>query len=521
VPSVIAWHEWEADVSTTLAFDLIARDRSASKTFDKVGDSADRSHKRMVAWAKVGAVAVVAGAALAGKALFDMAKGAAADEAGQKRLAVAMKNGAGATKGQVAAVESWITAQGKALGVADDDLRPALGKLVAATHDVGKSQKLAALAMDVSAGSGKSLDAVSTALAKAQNGNVGGLSRLGVATKDAAGHTRSLTDITKDLAKTYSGQASAAAETTEGKWKRVKLRFDEAKESIGAKLLPIGAKLADFMLNDLGPAAQKVGDWFKEKVVPPLRDFGERMAPKVHDVMVKVRGAFRDAQPYFEVMGKIFTNVIIPVAKKAAELYLPYLGMQIQVVGKAFGLMGKLFTSTWNNVLQPVFKFLANAVSNTLWVLGKLFGALSSIPGAPKWIGKTADALSNASVEVDRLAGKIRKLDGQSATVEVIVRQTYKNVLSGKTDYYGNPTGKATGSSFIPRDDVYRVGEHGSENVWLPRGTRVDNAHQTAAAATAGLTKRDIQEAFERALATLPIVRLPDAGRGAYLRGGI
>ena len=47
-----------------------------------------------------------------------------------------------------------------------------MGKLVAATGDVAKAQDLASLAMDVSAGSGKSLDAVTMALVRAQNGSV-------------------------------------------------------------------------------------------------------------------------------------------------------------------------------------------------------------------------------------------------------------------------------------------------------------------------------------------------------------
>ena len=43
-----------------------------------------------------------------------------------------------------------------------------MGKLVAATGDVAKAQDLASLAMDVSAGSGKSLDAVTMALVRAR-----------------------------------------------------------------------------------------------------------------------------------------------------------------------------------------------------------------------------------------------------------------------------------------------------------------------------------------------------------------
>ena len=128
-----------------------------------------------------------------------------------------------------------------------------MGKLVAATGDVAKAQDLASLAMDVSAGSGKSLDAVTMALVRAQNGSVGGLSRLGIATKDAAGKTRSLDEITKDLARTYKGAASEAAGTAEGKQKKLKIAFGELQEELGAKLLPAMTELAE--------AGLKMVDW--------------------------------------------------------------------------------------------------------------------------------------------------------------------------------------------------------------------------------------------------------------------
>ena len=144
---------------------------------------------------------------------------AADDSEAAAKLALSLQKNAGATKSQVAAVEDWITAQGKATGITDDELRPALQKLVAVTGDVSKSQNMAMLAQDVAAGTGKSYTSIVDALVRAQNGQVAGLSRLGVQTKDAEGKTMSLNDITKQLAQTYGGQAAAAAETTAGKQK--------------------------------------------------------------------------------------------------------------------------------------------------------------------------------------------------------------------------------------------------------------------------------------------------------------
>jgi hypothetical protein len=113
---------------TDVKFDIIARDR-ASSTFDKVGGSASRAGEKLAHLAKYAALGVGAlgvGAVAAGA---KFAKMAIDDAAGVAKLSLALKNNAGATKGQIAQTESWITAQGKSLGVTDDELRPALGRL--------------------------------------------------------------------------------------------------------------------------------------------------------------------------------------------------------------------------------------------------------------------------------------------------------------------------------------------------------------------------------------------------------
>jgi hypothetical protein len=175
---------------TSLTFSLFGKDVSASKALKGVGAEAGRTHGKFGGVAKAGAIAasgvaaVGVAAGVAGKMLFDATKAAASDEAAQKRLARELRNSTGATAGQVAATEDWIAAQGKALGVTDDKLRPALARLARSTKDTGEAQDLARLAMDVSAGTGKDLEQVANALARAHDGNTGALGRLGLATKD-------------------------------------------------------------------------------------------------------------------------------------------------------------------------------------------------------------------------------------------------------------------------------------------------------------------------------------------------
>jgi hypothetical protein len=121
-----------------------------------------------------------------------------------------------------------------ATGVADDELRPAFQRLVTATRDAAKAQELLSLALDISVGTGKSLESVSLALAKAAIGQVTALRRLGVPLSDAAVKSGNLAKITRELTQAFGGQAAAAAGTFAGQLARIQDGFEELIESFGA-----------------------------------------------------------------------------------------------------------------------------------------------------------------------------------------------------------------------------------------------------------------------------------------------
>ena len=67
--------------------------------------------------------AIPATAALAGlgAVMFDAAKGAMEDEQAQAILAQTLRNTTGATDAQIKANETWISTQGKLIGITDDE----------------------------------------------------------------------------------------------------------------------------------------------------------------------------------------------------------------------------------------------------------------------------------------------------------------------------------------------------------------------------------------------------------------
>jgi hypothetical protein len=241
-----------AGKTATLAIRILGDAKDAQKALDATATSADKLQ------AGVGKAALPAAAALAGLAAAGIhaAKAAAEDQAAAGQLALALRNSTGATDDQIASTEAWITKTSKAAAVADDELRPALATLVRATGDVATSQDALGVALDVSAATGKDVESVSQALAKAYAGNTASLGKLVPGLDKAVLATGDMDKITAELARTTGGAAAEAAGTAAGQWKGFQIQMGEAEESIGGALLPVMSKL--------GGTLQGVAEWVQK-----------------------------------------------------------------------------------------------------------------------------------------------------------------------------------------------------------------------------------------------------------------
>ena len=258
--------------SRTLKLSILADVADLKKNLDTGSKEVEGFGGKLEKFGKVAAAAFAAAAAAAAayavKLAVDGVKAAIEDEAAQLRLANALKNVTGATQAQISAVEKQILKTSLATGVADDQLRPALQRLATATGSVTESQDLLNLALDISAATGKSVEAVSNALGKAYEGNTGSLTRLGVGLSAAEIKTLGLEGTVKQLAETFGGAATVQANTFEGQIARLKVGFDEAKESVGAALLPTLQKLLDYFINTVIPKFIE----FKDAALKPVTD---------------------------------------------------------------------------------------------------------------------------------------------------------------------------------------------------------------------------------------------------------
>lgn len=181
------------------------------------------------------------------------AKAAMEDAAEQSKLAKILENTTAATDKQVAAVEAQLEKMMKVSTFTDSELRPAFSRLVTSTKDADEATKLLTTAMDISAATGRPLQTVTDALAKAHDGQSGALSRLGIAVKDASGETLSFEEIMRNANETFGGSAQAAAETTAGKMQNLKRDIGELSEKIGGDLMPAFTKIGGFLVDTLIP----------------------------------------------------------------------------------------------------------------------------------------------------------------------------------------------------------------------------------------------------------------------------
>lgn len=325
--------------------------------------------------------AVPAAAALAGltAALGSAVKGAIEDAAAQDKLAEQIRRTTGATDAQITANEDWIAVQGKLLGVTDDELRPALGGLVRATGSITEAQKLASAAMDISVAKNLSLETVTKSLEKAYGGNFTALAKLSPELRQMIKDGASLDEVMAAMSKTFGGAASEAAETTAGKFARMKLALDETKESIGASLMPAVEAVLPF-LQSLATWAQDNPEFFK---VIALALAGIATAIVAINVAMSlnpisaiaigiglVAAAAVIAYKKFETFRTIIDNVFGAVRWWISNVTIPLFQGLLSAATTVF----KAIAAIWNNTIGRLSFTLPS------WLPGNLGGKSFSMP---------------------------------------------------------------------------------------------------------------------------------------------
>ena len=412
-----------AGQSRTLKLSILADIDNLKKNLNTGSNEVEGFGSKLGGFAKKAgtafAVAGAAAAAYAGTLLVDGVKSAIEDEAAQAKLATTLENVTGATNAQIKAVEDYITQTALANGITDDVLRPSLDRLVRSTQDVTKAQELQQLALDISAGTGKDLAAVSEALGKAYDGNLGALKKLGVGIDDSIIKSKNFDAAAAALSKTFEGQASKQAETFQGKMDRLSIAFGEAKETVGSYVLdaltpllsafvdkgiPAIQSFADNLGKTLGPAFGEIFKtirddllpvlvkWWKflyEEVIPAILSVVGPILEGLKSAFDKVKKAISDnseeLQPFYDFLEKIWDFI---------KKYLaPLLGGVFKTALEAIGtIVGGLVTG---------FSKLVGFINNTVTAITKFVNYVKDNPVTRFFFGDSGDKSLKAGVGFD------------------------------------------------------------------------------------------------------------------------
>jgi hypothetical protein len=286
--------------------------------------------------------AVALGGLVAG--LGDAVKGAMEDEQAQAMLARQLQKTTAATDAQIAGVEAFITAAGKQKGVTDDDLRPSMAGLVRATMDIEEAQKAATLAMDIAAAKGISLETVTKAMEKAYGGNMTALAKLSPELRQMIKDGASMEEVMAEMAVTFGGAATDSANTAAGSMKRLGVALGEAKEGVGAALLPILEKAL--------PVLQSFATWAQDNptlITAVAVAFGALAA-----AVVLVNAAMALNPAVLITAGIVALGVALVMAYKRFDTFRAVVNAVVNQVARNFEFMANAFITMINVVIKGI-----------------------------------------------------------------------------------------------------------------------------------------------------------------------
>ena len=413
--------------SRALTLKLLADISDLTKNLDKGtnevegfgGKLADFGKKAGLAFA----AAAAAAAAYAVKIGVDGVKAAIEDEQAQVKLAKALENSTGATLDQIKAVEANILKMSLSSGVADEQLRPALARLARSTGDVEISQKLLNQALDISIATGKPVETIANALGRAYDGNTSALGKLGIGLSAAELKTMSFTEVQDKLTELFGGAAAANAQTFAGRLEILGNKFNEAKESVGAKLLPILQQLVTYVVDNIIPAIGKFA--------------------KMFDPVTK---AIQDNKAELLAFGQFIVTYIVPVLSK--------------VLGGAFTVIANIANGVIDTI-GFVIRGLNTLIQGAVAGINGLIGAYNSIPFLPN-IGK----ISAPSISVPTISAP--NVNAPSVSVPTVpIPNISTPTITGTASGTTLPTSIAasmpsqSASSIAAGAAAFRAGERG------------------------------------------------------------
>jgi hypothetical protein len=158
---------------------------------------------------------------------------------------------------------------------------------------------------------------------------------LGIGLSAADLKAMDFTETQKALSNLYGGAAAKNAETFQGRIDRLKQGFDEAKESVGAALLPIIERLIGYIFQ-----------------------YGVPIINRFKDAWEVVKKAIDDNKESFDAFVRLLQTVVLPILGKVFTFMIDVGAKAAAAIINAFGAIAGAIT--------PVLNFIIDAINTVI-----------------------------------------------------------------------------------------------------------------------------------------------------------
>jgi hypothetical protein len=249
-------------------------------------------------------------------------------------------------------------------------------------------------------------------------------------------------EITKKLADTFENQASVKAETFQGKMDRLKIAFDEGKETVGS-----------FILDAITPMVTI----FVDKVIPTLAKMADNIGANLKEPLNAVKDILSGfVIPAFKALYSYLTDFVVP-------FFANIFGPALTGLKNAFNTISTAITNNETD-LKPLFNLFKSVATFVRDNMGPAIGTVLRV--AFEVVGT---AIAGVITGVSRLINFFDDvIDKIKAFIKLIKDNPLVQGLGNIIDnIFGG--GKAAGGP-VSAGTTYLVGERGPE-LFTPSGS--------------------------------------------------
>jgi hypothetical protein len=343
---------------------VIAAKDAATKPLGNVGKAMGKLRSAgATAFKAIGAAAIAAGAALVAFAA-NAVMAAAEDEKQTIRLNAALK-ARGFQMDQLSPkIEEQIKAMAR-LGFTDDQVRDGLEIGSRFFKNQENLLRANATAANIAAATGKDLSTVMLALGRGAAGSTRGLMQLGIEVEKGA----KLKDILRAADEKYLGVAEEVANSTSGKFAAAQIRFNEAIETFGSKLLPLVNEALAFLTETALPAFESL----MADLGPIVADLVDTYVRPLVDSVAELFAIFDNGEGSINLLTIALTPLklaleAIKIVIDAIVAGLKFIGIgkgsdaarELQAAAEAAGYEGGSYINPMNRNMTPGVPIVTN-----------------------------------------------------------------------------------------------------------------------------------------------------------------